>query len=89
MMGISLSCTLCYPVGMGKKVLDGDYAKPLFTRIYERHRIMLDQLAATFPFIKLKYPKKDGPTERPITDAEIVQVAIEDLHKKRVIEKQS
>lgn len=48
---------------------------------------MLDQLAATFPFIKLKYPKKDGPTERPITDAEIVQVAIEDLHKKRVIEK--
>lgn len=74
---------------MGKKVENGDYAKPLFTRIYERHRHMLDELVATFPLIKLKYPRKDGPTERPITDTEVVQVAIEDLHKKRVIEKQT
>lgn len=68
---------------MGKKVVDGDYAKPLFTRIYRRHRHMLDDLIASFPSIPIKYPRKDGPTERIISDTEVVQVAIEDLHKKR------
>lgn len=69
---------------MGKKVLDGDYAKPLFTRIYKKHRKMLNDLFLTFSFINLKYPKKDGPKKRHITDTEIVQIAIENLHKKRV-----
>lgn len=68
---------------MGKKVLDGDYAKPLFTRIYRRHRQMLDDLITSFPLIPIKYPRKDGSTERAISDTEVVQVAIEDLHKKR------
>lgn len=70
---------------MGKKVENEDYAKPLFTRIYRRHRVMLDELVSSFPLIGFKYPKKDGPTERPITDTEVVQIAIEDLHHKRVI----
>lgn len=68
---------------MGKKVVDGDYAKPLFTRIYRRHRQMLDDLISSFPLIPIKYPRKDGPIERTISDTEVVQVAIEDLHKKR------
>lgn len=68
---------------MGKKVADGDYAKPLFTRIYRRHRKMLDDLVTSFPLISIKYPRKDGPTKRTISDTEVVQVAIEDLHKKR------
>lgn len=68
---------------MGKKVIDGDYAKPLFTRIYRRHRKMLDDLIASFPKIPIKYPSKEGATERNISDTEVVQVAIEDLHKKR------
>jgi hypothetical protein len=72
---------------MGKKVENEDYAKPLFTRIYRRHRIMLDALVSSFPLIKIKYPRKDGPTERTITDTEVVQIAIEDLHKKRCIDK--
>ena len=69
---------------MGKKVVDNDYAKPLFTRIYKKHRQMLTELVPTFPLIPLKYPKKEGPTKRKINDTEIVQTAIEDLHKKRV-----
>lgn len=69
---------------MGKKVEDNDHARPLFTRIYRRHRIMLDELIFSFSPIKLKYPRKDGPTERSITDTEVVQIAIEDLHQKRV-----
>lgn len=71
--------------GMGKKVENEDYAKPLFTRIYRRHRVMLDELISSFPLIQFKYPKKDGPKERSITDTEVVQIAIEDLHQKRVI----
>ena len=82
-MGISVSLGLCYPFHMGKKVVDGDYAKPLFTRIYRRHRNMLNDLVLSFPPITIKYPRKDGPNERKITDTEVVQVAIEDLHKKR------
>jgi len=70
---------------MGKKVENEDYAKPLFTRIYRRHRVMLDELVSSFPLISFKYPKKEGPTERVITDTEVVQIAIEDLHQKRVI----
>ena len=69
---------------MGKKVIDGDYAKPLFTRIYRKHRIMLDELVASFPFIPIRFPRNGSPTERVITDTEVVQVAIEELHKKRV-----
>jgi hypothetical protein len=84
-MGISLSKLTWYPFGMGKKVENEDYAKPLFTRIYRRHRVMLDELVASFPLIHFKYPKKDGPTERSITDTEVVQIAIEDLHQKRVV----
>lgn len=83
MMGISITKAMCYPFHMGKKVVDGDYAKPLFTRIYRRHRNMLNDLIASFHLIPIKYPRKDGPTERTITDTEVVQVAIEDLHKKR------
>lgn len=71
---------------MGKKVIDGDYAKPLFTRIYECHRYMLDYLAAILPFVKLKYPKKGGPYERPQTDAEIIKIAIEELYESRTTE---
>lgn len=48
---------------------------------------MLDALVSSFPLIKIKYPRKDGPTERTITDTEVVQIAIEDLHKKRCIDK--
>ena len=70
---------------MGKKVDNDDYAKPLFTRIYRRHRTMLDELVLSFSPIRIKYPRKDGPKDRIITDTEVVQVAIEDLHKKRVI----
>lgn len=44
---------------------------------------MLDDLIASFPLIPIKYPRKDGPSERTISDTEVVQVAIEDLHKKR------
>lgn len=44
---------------------------------------MLNDLIASFPLIPIKYPRKDGPTERTISDTEVVQVAIEDLHKKR------
>lgn len=44
---------------------------------------MLDELIGSFPRIPIKYPRKDGPTDRTITDAEVVQVAIEDLHTKR------
>lgn len=46
---------------------------------------MLDELVASFPLISFKYPKKDGPKERVITDTEVVQIAIEDLHQKRVV----
>jgi len=70
---------------MGKKVENEDYAKPLFTRIYRRHRKMLDELVASFPFIPIKYPRKDGPNERKITDTEVVQIAIEKLHHRRVV----
>lgn len=69
---------------MGKQVLDEDYAKPLFTRIYRRHRRMLDELVASFPLIRIKYPRKDGPSERKITETEVVQVAIEELHHNRI-----
>lgn len=72
---------------MGKKVINEDYAKPLFTRIYRKHRHMLDELVVSFPYIPLKYARKDGPTERPISDTEVVQVAIENLHKKRIKKK--
>ena len=44
---------------------------------------MLTELVQTFPLKKLKYPAKGGPTEVPVSDSEVVQVAIEDLHKKR------
>lgn len=84
-MGISLSLSACYPFDMGKKVVNEDYAKPLFTRIYRKHRKMLDELVLSFPLIKIKYPRKDGPQERQITDTEVVQVAIEKLHHRRVI----
>lgn len=74
---------------MGKRVENEDYAKPLFTRIYKKHRRMIDELVAIFPRIPLKYPRKDGPTDRSMTDTEVVQVAIEELHAKRVVNKQS
>jgi len=74
---------------MGKRVVGEDYAKPLFTRIYNKHRSMLDELRASFGRIPLKYPRKDGPTDREVTDTEVVQVAIEELHAKRVTQKQT
>jgi len=69
---------------MGKKVENGDYAKPLFIRIYQTHRAMLDELALTFELLPIKYPRKGHRTCRPITDTEIIRVAIEQLHKRRV-----
>lgn len=74
---------------MGKKVIDGDYAKPLFTRIYKKHRQMLNELVVSFPPIPIRYPRKDGPTERKISDTEVVQTAIEDLHQKRVVKNET
>lgn len=46
---------------------------------------MLDELVQSFPLIRIKYPRKDGPTERQISDTEVVQIAIEKLHHRRVI----
>lgn len=69
---------------MGKKVENGDYAKPLFIRIYQTHRAMLDELALTFELLPIKYPRKGHRTCRPITETEIIRFAIEQLHKRRV-----
>ena len=68
---------------MGKKVIDGDYAKPFFTRLYSRHKKMMSELVDSFPLIPIKFPRKEKPKERKITDTEVVQFAIENLHKKR------
>lgn len=72
---------------MGKKVVDGDYARPLFTRLYRDDRRMLDELIKSFPAIPLKQRRADGPTTRTITDTEVVRIAIAKLHARRCGEK--
>lgn len=68
---------------MGKKVLDGDYAKPLFSRLYRADRQMLDELVESFPAILIKQPRKGGQIDRKITDTEVVRMAIAFLHSQR------
>lgn len=72
---------------MGKKVIDGDYAKPLFTRLYKDERTMLDELVASYPPIPKKQHRGDGSATREITDTEVVRIAIRELHKRRCIKK--
>lgn len=57
---------------------------PLFTRLYSSDRTKLDELVDSYPAIPRKKIRKDTPTTRKITDAEVIRIAIADLHKKRV-----
>lgn len=86
-MGIAIAVYSWYAFGMGKRVENQDYAKPLFTRIYRKHRVMLDALVASFPRVTLKNVRKDGTDTRLITETEVVQIAIEEMHHRRIIEK--
>lgn len=61
---------------------------PLYTRLYSSERTMLDELVESYPEIPRKKIRKDTPKTRKITDAEVVRIAITDLHKKRIKRKQ-
>lgn len=57
---------------------------PLYTRLYSSDRAMLNELVDSYPEIPRKKIRKGTPKTRKITDAEVVRIAIKDLHKKRI-----